>query len=208
MLILKSSAYKLSPPMTVLDGQRGASALAVSFPLDQQKTSPLSREGRGCPAGRPAGFNVGPLGHLRRGSRATAHAGGGPPSPLRDGVAPLPIPQDRRLIHMGLNGHHMPDSLISHHHRDGMATEPRTPKAYVGVCDVGNREGRRRQRCLRRSKRLPRVASAGITNRKLKLALCMSSLLRVHKTPLSIVPSLTDSKQWLKQNSPCACRPC
>ena len=157
--------------------------LRVCFPLDQQKTSPLSREGRGCPAGRPAGFNVGPLGHLRRGSRATAHERGGPPSPLRDGVAPLPIPQDRRLTRMGLKGHRMPDSFTSHHHRDGMATEPRTPKVYVGVCDIGNREGRRRhpsRRCPRKSKRFPRVASAGIANR-------------------GIDP---------KQNSPCACHPC
>ena len=121
--------------MTVLDGQRGASGTKVLLPLDQQKTSPLSREGRGCPAGKPAGFNVGPLGHLRRGSRATAHERGAPPSPLRDGVAPLPIPQDRRLTRMGLKGHLMPDSLASHHHRVGMATDPRPPKANVGVCD-------------------------------------------------------------------------
>jgi hypothetical protein len=121
--------------MTVLDGQRGASGTKELFPLDQQKTSPLSREGRECPAGKPAGFNVGPLGHLRRGSRATAHAGGAPPSPLRDGVAPLPVPQDRRLPRIGLKGHAMPDSLASHHHRVGMATDPRPPEADVGVCD-------------------------------------------------------------------------
>ena len=36
---------------------------------------------------------------------------------------------------MGLKGHHMPDSLASHHHRVGMATDPRPPEANVGVCD-------------------------------------------------------------------------
>ena len=112
------------------------------FPLDQQKTSPLSREGRGCPAGKPAGFNVGPLGHLRRGNPEGCRgyciyrcSAGAPPSPLRDGVAPLPVPQDRRLPRIGLKGHAMPDSLASHHHRVGMATDPRPPKANVGVCD-------------------------------------------------------------------------
>ena len=114
----------------------------LRLPLDQQKTSPLSREGRGCPAGRPAGFNVGPLGHLRRGNPEGCRgyciyrcSAGAPPSPLRDGVAPLPVPQDRRLPRIGLKGHAMPDSLASHHHRVGMATDPRPPEADVGVCD-------------------------------------------------------------------------
>ena len=39
------------------------------------------------------------------------------------------------LTHMGLKGHLTPDSLASHHHRVGMATDPRPPEADVGVCD-------------------------------------------------------------------------